>query len=231
MPDRPGLGRRADSVDSGPGHHRTRPTARRQLQRTHRRDGLREIPAARPVPRRGVASDASDTPTPGPSSALAGLARRRASSPDNRRVLYPEWRRDRPVDATTTYRRDVGKVPSPGRSSCEIRDTPFGAPSKRPGRPVHRPRPRRLSTIRSCLCRTEPCRRQRARRPRACRRVLRRSRDPPGAPCSPGSWRSASWSSTARWARCSRRTSSTRRRSAATGSAIIPKTCAATTIS
>ena len=53
----------------------------------------------------------------------------------------------------------------------------------------------------------------------------------PDVPGCPGSWRSASWSSTARWARCSRRTSSTRRRSAATGSAIIPETCAATTIS
>ncbi len=37
---------------------------------------------------------------------------------------YQEWQRDRPVEATTTYRRDVGKVPIPGRSSCEIRDSP-----------------------------------------------------------------------------------------------------------
>src|SRR5439155_11013281 len=35
---------------------------------------------------------------------------------------YQEWRRDRPVEATTTYRRLAGKVPTPGRSSCEIRE-------------------------------------------------------------------------------------------------------------
>ena len=35
---------------------------------------------------------------------------------------YPEWRRDRPVEATTTYRRRAGKVPIPGRFSCAIRD-------------------------------------------------------------------------------------------------------------
>ncbi len=35
---------------------------------------------------------------------------------------YQEWRRDRPVEATTTYRRRVGKVPSPGRFSCTIRE-------------------------------------------------------------------------------------------------------------
>src|SRR6188768_2657373 len=48
---------------------------------------------------------------------------------------YQEWQRDRPVEATTTYRRDAGKVPIPGRSSCEIREL-FGAPSKRSGSSV-----------------------------------------------------------------------------------------------
>ena len=42
----------------------------------------------------------------------------------NRRDSYQEWRRDRPVEATTTYRHRVGKVPSPGRSSCTIRELP-----------------------------------------------------------------------------------------------------------
>ena len=42
---------------------------------------------------------------------------------------YQEWQRDRPDEATTTYRRDVGKVPSPGRSACEIRDS-FGDPDR-----------------------------------------------------------------------------------------------------
>ena len=59
----------------------------------------------------------------------AGLARltARAVRPYLRRQLnsaYQEWRRDRPVEATTTYRRRAGKVPIPGRSSCEIRRTP-----------------------------------------------------------------------------------------------------------
>src|ERR1044071_8724163 len=40
----------------------------------------------------------------------------------NRRATYPEWRRDRPVEATTTYRPPAGKVPIPGRFSCAIRD-------------------------------------------------------------------------------------------------------------
>src|SRR6185503_18438442 len=39
-------------------------------------------------------------------------------------MLYQEWRRDRPVEATTTYRRRAGKVPSPGRCSCTIRELP-----------------------------------------------------------------------------------------------------------
>ena len=151
-----GAGRRAASVDIGPRPHRTRPTARRQLERTPSETDF-QTTRGEAFPRRGW-HQTHRILSPGPSSGC-GSGSRPASSPDNRRVLYPEWRRDRPVDATTTYRRDVGKVPSPGRSSCEIRDTPFGAPSKRPGRPVHRPRPRRLSTIRSCLCRTEPCRR------------------------------------------------------------------------
>ncbi len=59
---------------------------------------------------------------------------------------YQEWQRDRPDEATTTYRRRVGKVPSPGRTSCEIRELPFGAPSTHQSRrcpyPVPRPRPR-----------------------------------------------------------------------------------------
>ena len=54
---------------------------------------------------------------------------------------YQEWQRDRPVEATTTYRR-IGKVPSPGRSSCTIRDPPFGVPL--PSKTVARtPVPRR----------------------------------------------------------------------------------------
>ena len=57
-----------------------------------------------------------------------GPSRGPASSGPQPKSAYPEWRRDRPVEATTTYRREVGKVPTPGRSSCEIRDTPVGGP-------------------------------------------------------------------------------------------------------
>ena len=53
--------------------------------------------------------------------------------------FYQEWRRDRPVEATTTYRRDVGKVPSPGR--CLLRDKGHSLrrPSFRSGRPSPHP--------------------------------------------------------------------------------------------
>ncbi len=54
---------------------------------------------------------------------------------------YQEWRRDRPVEATTTYRRRAGKVPIPGRFSCEIGrspwDPPRGGSSRLPVRPPH----------------------------------------------------------------------------------------------
>src|SRR5687768_7762926 len=50
------------------------------------------------------------------------------SSRHNRRGLYQEWRRDRPVEATTTYRCDVGKVPNPGRCLLRDKGTPSGAP-------------------------------------------------------------------------------------------------------
>src|SRR6476469_3491730 len=70
---------------------------------------------------------------------------RPVASRDNRRVTYQEWQRDRPVEATTTYRR-IGKVPSPGRSSCTIREPPFGVPPIRPRRsPV--PRSRALTSL------------------------------------------------------------------------------------
>ena len=55
---------------------------------------------------------------------LAHLGSRGAPWRHNRRDSYQEWRRDRPVEATTTYRRRAGKVPSPGRSSCTIRELP-----------------------------------------------------------------------------------------------------------
>src|SRR6476469_8429452 len=58
---------------------------------------------------------------------------RPVASRDNRRVTYQEWQRDRPVEATTTYRR-IGKVPSPGRSSCTIREPPLRSPPIRPDR-------------------------------------------------------------------------------------------------
>ena len=51
------------------------------------------------------------------------------------KTTYPEWRRDRPVEATTTYRRRAGKVPIPGRFSCTIRDL-SSDPSGRKGLPV-----------------------------------------------------------------------------------------------
>ena len=51
-----------------------------------------------------------------------------ATMPRQPKSAYQEWRRDRPVEATTTYRRDAGKVPNPGRSSCEIRELPETLP-------------------------------------------------------------------------------------------------------
>ncbi len=58
------------------------------------------------------------------SADLAHLGSVRAPWRHNRRDAYQEWRRDRPVEATTTYRRRAGKVPSPGRCSCTIRELP-----------------------------------------------------------------------------------------------------------
>jgi hypothetical protein len=55
------------------------------------------------------------------------------------KTTYPEWRRDRPVEATTTYRRRAGKVPIPGRFSCTIRDLSLD-PSGRKGLSVSRSR-------------------------------------------------------------------------------------------
>ena len=55
---------------------------------------------------------------------LAHRGRGRAPSAPQLKSAYQEWRRDRPVEATTTYRRRAGKVPSPGRSSCTIRELP-----------------------------------------------------------------------------------------------------------
>ena len=72
---------------------------------------------------------------------------RRAPCAHNRRASYQEWRRDRPVEATTTYRRRVGKVPIPGRSACTIRELPsrpfragrvFPFRSRRPTHPFDR---------------------------------------------------------------------------------------------
>ena len=77
---------------------------------------------------------------------LPGRSRSLTADPPSRTVRlqpkssYQEWQRDRPVEATTTYRR-IGKVPSPGRSSCTIREPPFGDPPIRPRRsPVPRSR-------------------------------------------------------------------------------------------
>src|SRR5689334_24646148 len=64
--------------------------------------------------------------------------RQPVASAYNRRALIKSWLRDRPVEATTTYRR-FGKVPSPGRTSCEIRDLPFGAPFPHRRSPVPGP--------------------------------------------------------------------------------------------
>src|SRR4029079_17416813 len=79
---------------------------------------------------------------PGPVRDRGALTRRDAarSIRSQPKSSYQEWQRDRPDEATTTYRR-IGKVPSPGRPSCTIRETPFGAPlSGQGGRPPPVPR-------------------------------------------------------------------------------------------
>ena len=73
---------------------------------------------------------------------LVDTARRRpVASAHNRRALIKSWLRDRPVEATTTYRRRVGKVPNPGRTSCEIRELP-SEPLNSPERSLPVPRSR-----------------------------------------------------------------------------------------
>jgi len=45
-----------------------------------------------------------------------------AYDPPTTEDLYQEWRRDRPCEARQPTDGDVGTVPNPGRTSCEIRD-------------------------------------------------------------------------------------------------------------
>src|SRR5436190_22767040 len=44
-----------------------------------------------------------------------------AYDPPTTEYAYQEWRRDRPCEARQPTDGDVGTVPNPGRSSCEIR--------------------------------------------------------------------------------------------------------------
>ena len=94
---------------------------------------------------------------------------------------YQEWQRDRPDEATTTYRHRVGKVPSPGRSACEIRElpseTPFDSlrsvrPAGPPGHPSTPGEPMAIET-RPSASHTPPGNRDRASSAWRCRNCRR----------------------------------------------------------
>ena len=113
-PGRPARGPRPPRRRAGQRHRRPAPL---HVQRRRRHRALAHA---------HTWSDCGSSPPPDRVGARTTLliSARWGTMRHNRRDAYQEWRRDRPVEATTTYRRRAGKVPSPGRSSCTIRELP-----------------------------------------------------------------------------------------------------------
>ena len=105
------------------GSHRTSPT---RPTGSSTCTSTRSTPSTSPsAGGRPTWSGCGSRPPPDPSAPRPCSSRPRGAPwRHNRRASYQEWRRDRPVEATTTYRHRAGKVPSPGRSSCTIRELP-----------------------------------------------------------------------------------------------------------
>ncbi len=121
----------------GPGPHEVierRPLrhASRVQQRAHRPVG-EERTLCQPVMEPAPVSHARRVPARRPGHGPASCARcgRRVGFLPQLKSTYQEWWRDRPDEATTTYRRDAGKVPNPGRSPLRDKGAPFRGPSDR----------------------------------------------------------------------------------------------------